>query len=812
MTRYAEPTRCPDCGSPISLGAPACPSCQLSLRGPVAQELYATLLRADDLLVSLRAEPRSTSQSAPATSVPTGPGPTAPSVTAVPGQLGGTGVDGASVPKILLTLGAGCLLVAALVFLAVSWSVLGVGGRTAVLLGFTVAAGGLTGLVARRALRGAVESLGLVTLGLFALDVVGARNAGWLGDPSLHSFNVLLGGVLAGVAATACVLLRRTPSGAFTAGEVVAALGVGTAAVGLASGSWGVQEGRLLITVLLTLAAVAVFDQVRLVVAAIGSTLVSAIAWLLLASAGVERVVDNPSVAGVWGDLDAWPALAAAAVAGALGAVPRLPLTARQASASVAAGMATFVVVGPVLDETATQIALTFVAVVAVAATVVWFAPKPWSAAALVTLFTGTLVTLGVTVVLGTAAVARLLEAAVEPGRFADLLPSQRETELAPWLLLLAVPALCLAIQAILRYADQTVVWMRLLPFIATATLLATAALYPLPVWVFVAAGLAAGAAFLWYGELGYGAVGLAGGTLVALHSTGLVSIALPVVVVAAVWLLLTDERDTVRATAGVIGQLALGASVWAWGDLLDRPGSWVAAVGIVVVAAAPLATRRPGVELGAAFGAAALFVAGTFSAPDSEVSSWVAVYLTLAGSATSAQALLRDDRRRLGWVGGLLFAMATWVRLADLGVDEPEPYTLPSAVALIVLGLLHLHRLPGSSTVRALGPGLGLALLPSLLWVLAEPASLRSVLLGLACLALVVAGVQLRWTAPLVYAGTVGAVVVLRHAAPYAADSNVPRWVLIGFAGALLVGMGVTWEERVRQARTALGYVRALR
>jgi hypothetical protein len=53
---------------------------------------------------------------------------------------------------------------------------------------------------------------------------------------------------------------------------------------------------------------------------------------------------------------------------------------------------------------------------------------------------------------------------------------------------------------------------------------------------------------------------------------------------------------------------------------------------------------------------------------------------------------------------------------------------------------------------------------------------------------------------------------VVLRHAAPYIADSSVPRWVLIGFAGVLLVAMGVTWEQRVREARSLLGYVRGLR
>ena len=39
---------------------------------------------------------------------------------------------------------------------------------------------------------------------------------------------------------------------------------------------------------------------------------------------------------------------------------------------------------------------------------------------------------------------------------------------------------------------------------------------------------------------------------------------------------------------------------------------------------------------------------------------------------------LLRADRRALGWVGGALLALASWVRLWDLGVHAPEAYTLP--------------------------------------------------------------------------------------------------------------------------------------
>ena len=51
----------------------------------------------------------------------------------------------------------------------------------------------------------------------------------------------------------------------------------------------------------------------------------------------------------------------------------------------------------------------------------------------------------------------------------------------------------------------------------------------------------------------------------------------------------------------------------------------------------------------------------------------------------------------------------------------------------------------------------------------------------------------------------------MLRLAAPYVGDA-VPRWVLIGGAGALLIAVGATWERRLAEARQLAGYVRALR
>lgn len=57
----------------------------------------------------------------------------------------------------------------------------------------------------------------------------------------------------------------------------------------------------------------------------------------------------------------------------------------------------------------------------------------------------------------------------------------------------------------------------------------------------------------------------------------------------------------------------------------------------------------------------------------------------------------------------------------------------------------------------------------------------------------------------------TAGALLVLRLAAPYV-DDAVPRWVLIGAAGAILILTGVTWERRLQEARQMVGYVRGLR
>ena len=56
--------------------------------------------------------------------------------------------------------------------------------------------------------------------------------------------------------------------------------------------------------------------------------------------------------------------------------------------------------------------------------------------------------------------------------------------------------------------------------------------------------------------------------------------------------------------------------------------------------------------------------------------------------SLVTAMSLLRADRRALGWVGGaLLGAGELGAARGTSACTQPEAYTLPSAVALLVVG-----------------------------------------------------------------------------------------------------------------------------
>ena len=189
-----DPSRCPSCGAPVT-ATERCSSCGVSLRSETALKVWqasiesaAALERRRALIEQLRAQaqvpvPTTAAYLPPPgyftgsgyDSPPAAPGlppprqPPAPTPAPAPSGAGARMRD---------SLGVLLLAVAAVIFLVVSWGVLGVGGRATVMSVFTlVAAAGAT-VAARRGLTATAEAVALLTVGLGLLDAYGARSAG----------------------------------------------------------------------------------------------------------------------------------------------------------------------------------------------------------------------------------------------------------------------------------------------------------------------------------------------------------------------------------------------------------------------------------------------------------------------------------------------------------------------------------------------------------------------------------------------------------------------------------------------------------
>jgi hypothetical protein len=834
MTRYADPERCPDCRSPITPGVVACPACALPLRGETAQRLFTTLSLADELLISLRAAP-----------APVAAGATSGSHPASPRVTARRTLRATSAPQILLALGAGCLLVAALVFLAVSWSVLGVGGRTATLVGLTVVAGGLAAALARRGLGAGAQSLALVAYGLLTLDVLGADRAGWFGAPSTADLLGLLGAVLVLTGSGGAVAARRTAVATLSCAELVAAIGAGLGTLGVASVDRLPVAPALVLATVLPAALGLAARRLRLAVAAIGSWAVAAASWLSLTGYALGRAFgDDHGWHALWVDGEVWPLLAAAALA-ALSAAPwRSLVPARVAALAVTHLLLTVALLAPTARLQATPLTLVAIGLLAVTGVVTAVLPRPWGLVNAVTQGVGATGVLAVTVLLVAEAGGRLVDASgpVWAGSAGDVLPAAFVADAparqpAGWLLPLCVLALAgtgwVLARAWVRVGRGAagVADLRVGAAVLGASVVAAVTLYPVPLWLVLGMLVAlAGAFTAWWLATGStptllpAAVFVAVAVGVSLHADRLSAVLLCAAATLATVVLVRGRVPEVAAAGGVALAGTLAGASWSWTAVAGAAPVWAALMGLLALGGLVLLTpytrarwasadsTRPltGLEAGAVLAALALGLAGVQQSPAGEAEVWTSVYLTVAGAVVSTMSL-RRDRRELAWAGGALLAAASWVRLWDLGVSSPEAYTLPSAALLVLAGLDRLRRDRSVGTMAALAPGLSLALVPTLLWALVDPVGLRPLLLGLGCLAMVLVGARLGWTAPIALGAAAGAVLLLRLAAPYVGDA-VPRWVLIAAAGAVLVALGATWERRLADARSVTTYVRDLR
>jgi hypothetical protein len=311
--RFADPLACPDCRGAIS-GPSTCPHCGLDLTSPEMIELWHTLQRADVLLeaaVTARDAARAASHPAPAAPAPV---PVAQPVRPEPALAPPPSLPPYPAPHrpvkerrhvsagaVLLGLGALGMVVAAFIFLTVSWGSLGVAGRALVLLAFTVVVGGAAAWATRRPLRGSAEAIWTIFLAMASLDWFVACDQGLLGLDGLGGRGATIVWAVAVVAASTTIVARgRGPLGAdLVAPQVVAGLAVvvGASVVGVQLEDSGVQLfWALLVTAALAVAASVLLARLRVRVAFLVSGAFSVFATAACVAQAVVEVLVHPSV------------------------------------------------------------------------------------------------------------------------------------------------------------------------------------------------------------------------------------------------------------------------------------------------------------------------------------------------------------------------------------------------------------------------------------------------------------------------------------------------------------------------------------
>lgn len=846
MSRLIDPTICPDCRAGLD-STGTCAGCGLRLQGPLAAELWSHMRAADELISRLRTlaplraagpeAPGTLGDPAPATPVASGgPLPAFPSPQAGPlrsSRRSPRRLPSASVPVVLLTLGALCLLVAAVVFVAVTWSVLGITGRTIVLAGLTTLFAASAGALTVRGLRGGAETVWLVVAGMLVVDVNGAAAAGLFGLDGVGWRGV---GTVTGLALVAEGLVvslwsHRQRTGVLwgTQALVIAGSLLTTLCAGWAAES-NAFPTALSVVVLTALASLCLLR--RLPVATWGLGVVTVLSWLVLVGIGLDRA---DAGTGGWSGwllhLRGWSLLAAVGYAAA-GSLLRAPSWLRSVAAGAALAVLVLFVAAPDLDEPAGV--LRMAAVLGVLALVAAFAPTVWARASAV------LSTLG----LGAALV---YVAACPWAASSDLRPEGTQSLTTPvrgtlstadsWSVVVLAAVAVLAMACLMKFLPEGL--RRTTPAAVAVAGLATmmiAAVTPVlrtepPLW---AAVLALGVVVAVLGGLAFRfrSAGLPAGSAVVglvvsvplLVLTAMSSFLLSGVVATVLFLVLTAvllERDRGQASlvAAVVAVITSSAGAWAVLAWVEYAGgsrtvtslllaAYAVALGVAAGRAVTLTTTRVTLELSAL----ALALTSVVDAPDEAA---VAMVLTVIGTGICLVSVLEPDRDRLSWAGAAVLMVATLIRF-DLDLALPEAYTLPAALLLLAVGGWRLTvQDPGGSglevgSIRALGSGLTLGLLPSLLLSLQDPVSLRAALLGVAAITVLGLGVQRRLSAPFLIGTVTVGLLAVRHLGPVV--DAVPRWISLGLVGLLLLVVGVTWEARMQDARRAGRYLGALR
>lgn len=839
MSKLVDPQICPDCRAPLDSAA-TCTGCGLRLVGPAAGELWQHMQQADRLVEQLRA----------ATAVPQpvhpGVGPLPPLPVAPPPRPSVPGTDGprpalpsVSVPLVLLALGGLCLLVAAIVFVAVAWSSLGLAAKTTIMLAVTAlfAAGAVA--VTRRELRIAAETLWLVVAGMLTLDLAAAYNAdllglGRIGDrDAVGLVGASLLGLAIGVGAWASTTALRRLHGLVAVAVLGTVLLVGAEA-------WTSEHNPLAVALSVPLLAVLAIgiDRVsaghlRAIALVVGASAV--VSWLVLVGYGVDRMSTTATERTWWTELPGWPLLVAAVLAAVPAVAPalgiRTPTWARMVTAGgslVAFGL--FVAgpsTGPTSDLLGWAAVSALVAAVAAVAPLTWARPAAVLGAASLVVWTWVTLLWPLTVILDLPTTAP-----TDDHQLGLHLPASAGGP-APWTAVVSALVVGAAAASLLRHAPSAGsreaaggAWIALGPGVlalgATTWLLDTepTLLVAVIAWSATLAVAAAMAVTVRHhaaplvASLLFLAYLVVVGLRLAVASHLLATLVATAVALVLALAYARAERDLLKGflltllAAWTVLMAGFAATHWPYlaGGRGDAAGLCLALVAAAVLLVARPAARDEPSRL--AFEATALVVGLVATAFPVE-ETVVAMVLTIVGSAVAVLAILNRDRDEAAWVGIVLLGVATVIRVAE-DVRAPEAYTLPAAALLIGAGWWRLGADQQVGSVRALSPGLTLALVPSLLLALDEPVTLRGALVAAGGLVVLVVGVVRLWAAPFAAGALSTGVLAVRHLGPVV--EGLPRWITLGSVGLALLLVGITWEQRRRDLQAANRYLTSLR
>ena len=108
-----------------------------------------------------------------------------------------------------------------------------------------------------------------------------------------------------------------------------------------------------------------------------------------------------------------------------------------------------------------------------------------------------------------------------------------------------------------------------------------------------------------------------------------------------------------------------------------------------------------------------------------------------------------------------------------------------------------------------AYGTGLTLGLAPTLYMSVSDPHLVRPLLLGTGSLAVVLVGARARLQAPIALGGLALAIDAVVQIAPLA--GALPRWVSLAIAGVVLMVVGATYEQRLRDLKRLQEHLESL-